>query len=442
MKKMNKKDEISEIILIGMNHKSAPVEVREQFYLDEQSIEDFQNEALKKGIDEIVYLSTCNRVEIYFAARHVHNAVQIILDLIERYSGIQKENFTDCLYKKYSRDAVSHLLYVASSLDSMVVGENEILMQIKQAYRDSVLKKHSGILLNRMFHQAFNTAKKVKTGTGISQNPLSIAYIATEQARAIFNNDFSTVRALLIGAGEMGELIVKYFTKNNISDITIANRSLQNAERIVEDVNKEAHVIPIEDLETVIPTVDIIITSVSSTDYILTAPMIRGVAEERGERPLFIIDIGVPRNVDPDVAAMANVHLYNIDDLKQISEENLKNRLKEVEVAKQIVNDDATQLFEWYEGLDLVPMIQKIRETFDSIREQEFEKYSRRKLKHLSDEDMLLVEELTKQIMSKILHNPIVAIKQNKLLNKDGYHCRESIREKTKVIEELFRQIK
>ncbi len=436
---MNKRDDISEIILLGLSHKTAPLEIREKFTFEDLTLKNFHERARKSGIDEIVYLATCNRVEIYFSARDLHRSVEKLTEILEDFTGLSRENFSQYIYKKYSREVVIHLLSVASSLDSMVIGENEILGQIKQAYRDSVLHKNSGILLNRLFHQAFNTSKKVRTCTGISQNPLSIAYIAVEQALARFGGDLSGRNALLIGAGEMGELILKYLTKNNIKDITIANRSLLNAETIVERINKNAHIIPLGEIASAADRVDIIITSVTCHDYLLSYKLIESIISRRNGQPLFIIDIAVPRNVDPDVVKIRDVTLYNIDDLKGIADKNLKNRMKEVEAAMDIVNSDANELIEWYEGLEMVPMIVHIQESFDKIRENEVSKYRRRQLKHLSEEEMQHIDDLTRQIISKILHNPIMAIKQNKALHVDGYHDKEDIKQKIKIIEELFK---
>lgn len=436
---MNKRDEVSEIILLGLSHKTAPLEIREKFTFDESALKKFHDRARKCGVDEIVYLATCNRVEMYFTAREVHRAVERLMELLAEFTGLSQEIYSPYIYKKYSREVVLHLLTVAASLDSMVIGENEILGQIKQAYRDSVLHKNSGILLNRLFHQSFNTAKKVRTNTGISQNPLSIAYIAVELAKDKFGGDLSGKKALLIGAGEMGELILKYLTKNDINEITIANRSLHNAETIVERINKKAHIVPLSEIAVTASGVDIIITSVTCHDYLLTYPMIRSISEARGGNPLFIIDIAVPRNVDPGVADIDNVILYNIDNLKEIADRNLENRLKEVTTAMDIVNHDANDLLEWYEGLEMVPMIVKMQESFDRIREDELSRFRRRQLKNLPEKEMQAVEDLTKQIISKILHNPIMAIKQNTALNIDGYHNKEDIKQKLKIIEEIFK---
>ncbi len=436
---MNKRDETSEIVVFGLSYKTAPLEIREKFTFNKESLTGFYDLVNECGINELVYLATCNRVEIYFTTGDPHRTVENLMELLEKFTGLSRDVFSQYIYRKYSHDVVLHLLTVASSLDSMVIGENEILGQIKQAYRDSVMHKNSGILLNRLFHQAFNTAKKVRTRTGIAQNPLSIAYIAVEQARGIFSGDLSNRRALLVGAGEMGELILKYLTKNSIMDIAISNRSLHNAEMVVERINKEARIIPISEIDGEASRVDIIITSVSCHDYLLTYETLKKITADRGGRPLCVIDIAVPRNVDPEAGNLEGLMLYNIDDLKSIADENMKNRLSEVEAALQIVHADASDLFEWYEGLEMVPMIVRMQQSFEKIREMEMEKYRKRRGKLISDEELNLVDELTRQIISKLLHNPIMAIKENKALQLHGYHTREAIKQKIQIIEELFR---
>ena len=432
-RKIEKKtNEIPEIVLVGLSHKSAPVDIREKFTLDEKIIPEFLEKAKKGAINEIVYLSTCNRMSVYFTAVDVHRAVNHIISLLEEYSGLQREMFENYLYRKYSRDAILHLLSVASSLDSMVVGENEIIGQVKQAYRASVDNKKTGILLNRLFHQAFNTAKKVMTETKISQNPLSIAFIAVERAKSVFG-DLSDKKTLLIGAGEMGELILKYFTKSSVREITIANRSLHNAEKIVNEINREAHVIPLDDIELAAVDADIIITSISCQNHVLGYDLLKRISEKRDEQ-LFLIDIAVPRNIDPSAAELSRITLFNIDDLKQISDENMKNRLGEIEMASRIVNSDATEFFTWYEGLEVVPIINKLQKKFDEVRINELKRYRQKKLKHLSETDFAFVENLTEQIMTKTLHNPIMALKRYQTSRSNSHLDLESI------IEELFKK--
>ena len=436
---MNRRDEISDILLIGMSHKTAPIEVREHFTFEESELDRFYERAGRCGIDEVVYVSTCNRVEIYYTAKDPVRASERLNHLLEEMAGLNREVFEQYVYRKSGRDAVMHLLTVACSLDSMVIGETEILGQLKQAYRDSVHRGGSGLLLNRLFHQSFNTAKKVRTHTGIAQNPLSIAYIAVEKGKSLFGGEIQGRRALLVGAGEMGELILKYLTKNGIGEIIIANRTITRAEAVAERINCRAKIVPLDQIAPTTVDADIVITSVTSHECIISYDTALEISRRRGGRPLFIIDIAVPRNVDPAVAGIEGMHLCNIDDLKNIADENLASRLCEVDAAMRIVQVDATELVEWYEGLEMVPLIVRLQESFNRIRERELDKYRRRGLKHLSEEEFAVVDELTKQIVSKILHNPIIAIKEHRMQGREGYHDRDAIREKIAIIEELFR---
>jgi glutamyl-tRNA reductase len=426
-----------DILLVGMSHKTAPVDLRECFSLEGDRAAEFIDRACGAGIGEVVFISTCNRVEVYAASEDVNASAAKIIELLEHFSGLKKESFEGVIYKKYSRDAVIHLLTVTSSLDSMVVGENEILGQMKKAYSSSVQQKASGMVLNRLFHQAFKTAKRVRTETEIARNPLSIAYISVELAGKIFEN-LSEKKAMLIGAGEMGELILKYFTKYRINEITIANRSLHNAQRIAADINREAHIIPLDDIASGSAGSDIIISSAASKEFIIGVDSAKAIVRKRGREPLFIIDISVPRNIDPEVGKLNNVYLYNIDDLKTIADENLRGRLNEVDIAKSMIESDAGEFYEWYEGLIIVPAIVRMQDRLDVIRKNELEKYRKRKLKHLKEEDFKIVEDLTKQIMTKTLHNPIMHLKKYRAGNRQN--DRESMDETARLIEELFKE--
>ena len=438
-----KQEEINEIALIGLNHITASVEMREIFSLSEDDVSMILTRSDTHGISEIVCVSTCNRVEIYFASSNIYDSVDTVISILEDISSLPKKKFESIIYKKYAKDAVQHLLTVTSSLDSMVIGENEILGQIKDSYRQSVNEKRVGAVLNRLFHQAFNTAKRVRTETEISKNPLSVAYIATELAKNIFE-DISKRKALLIGAGEMGELILKYLTKYNISDITIANRSFHNAEKIAKEINRETNIIPLEDIEATVPNADIIISSVSPPNYIISYEMAKSsLRKKRGNSPTFLIDIAVPRSIDPKIAKLDKMFLYNIDDLKSIADENLKSRLKEVELAKRLIELDTEDYYKWYNGLSVVPAIIKIQDRFNEIRTHELNKYRRRKLKHISDDDFKIIEDLTNQIMTKTLHNPITYLKGcleegKREIDDKIDNIVDDIIEKKKIIEDLF----
>ena len=236
----------------------------------------------------------------------------------------------------------------------------------------------------------------------------------------------------------MGELILKYLTKYNISEVIIANRSFHNAERIANNINIEARIIPLDDIRTASSDVDIIISSVFAPDYIITHGTARGIIKRRRNQPLFMIDIAVPRSIEPEICSINNIFLYNIDDLKSIADENLKSRLKEVELAKRLIESDTEEFYEWYEGLAVVPIIVNIQNKFDEIRTNELDRYKRRKLKHLPEEDFKIIEELTNQIMKKTLHNPIMYLKSHQTSSKEEGKKKESIREKIKIIEDLF----
>jgi glutamyl-tRNA reductase len=436
---MNKPDNVNKILLLGLSYKATPIEIREKFSFDENALKKFYRQIKKIGIDEVVYLATCNRVEIYFTSSSYHSSIDGLKKLLEEMTGLSIEFFSRYLYIKRSKHVMRHLLTVASSLDSMVIGENEILGQVKKAYHNSVFNKNNGILLNRLFHQAFNTAKKVKSRTAISQNLLSVASIAVDKVLACFNGDISTRDALLIGAGEMSDLILKYLVKNNIRGISIANRSLDNAQGIAECTGVDAEIIPLNEIENAAGKIDIIITSVVYRGYLLSQKMMESISAKRKGRPLFIIDIAVPRNVDPDAASVKGITLLNIDDLKDISDENLKCRLDAVNLAMNIIRDDVNELFKWYEGLEIVPMILSMRDSLEKIRGKELSKYRKRALKHLSDEDFLVIENLSMEIITKILLIPIKAIKQNKALKLNGYHDQETFKKKIRIIEDLFK---
>ncbi|HOO72774.1 MAG TPA: glutamyl-tRNA reductase [Spirochaetota bacterium] len=438
VKKNINRGEAAEIQVLGLSHKTAPVELREKFALTAENIPEFLYRARCAGITEILYLSTCNRVEIYYTATDMERGSAALWGLLKELSGRHAGDVQEYFYARTARDAVKHCLAVASSLDSMVIGENEILGQFKEAYRIAAESGNTGVVLNRLFHHAFHCAKKVKTDTDIARNPLSIAYIACEQAKKVFD-DLSSKTALLIGAGEMGELILKYFTKYEIREIIVANRTRCNAERIVEELNTRADIISLDELSRGLVQADIVISTASSPDFIITGEMMKELGRKRKGRPLFVIDIAVPRNIDPEVISLNDVFLFNIDDLKKIADENLKSRLGEVDRARDIIESSTNDFMQWYEELEIVPVIESIRNTFNTIRDREVNKYRRRKLKHLSDEDFRVIDELTRQIMTKTLHNPIMALKGYQASIRQGDFDCEDLREKTRMIKELFR---
>ncbi len=424
------------LILIGLSHKTAPVETRELLSLPATQLPAFYERLTETGVDESVYVSTCNRVEVYMTAEDRESAVETIKKLMEFYTKLPHEQFMSSVYAYYGIDAVRHLLSVTSSLDSMVVGENEITGQIKESYKKAVDNGTTGVIMNKLFHRAFNTAKRVRTETDISKNPLSIASIAVEQARKIFP-DLSKRSALLIGAGEMGELILKYLVKENLQRIVIANRTVENADRICSEIGYDAEIIPLVKVDQAISEVDIVISSVTAPHHVITARETRELMLDRKDKPLFIIDIAVPRNVEPAVEEISNIYLYNVDSLKEIAENNRRNREQEMARAEKIIDEDVVEFSTWYDEHCLAPTITALKNKFDEIRLNEIEKFRTKKMKHFTEKDLELVEELTAQIMKKTLHNPIINLKKCSNSCSDG-SSEENLLKNAKFVEDLF----
>lgn len=431
-----KKINLNNLIILGLNHKTAPVETRELFSLPASQLSAFYERLSEAGVEESVYVSTCNRVEIYMTAEDTESAVDTIKRIMEFYTKLPHEQFMSSVYSKYGEEAVKHLLSVTSSLDSMVLGENEITGQIKESYRKAVEHGATGNIMNRLFHRAFNTSKRVRSETEICKNPLSIASIAVEQARSIFP-DLSEKQALLIGAGEMGELILKYLVKENLHKIILANRTVDNARRICREINYDAEIISLTKVDRALMDVDIVITSVTAPHHVISAADIKNIMHERNGKPVFLIDIAVPRNIDPSVTETENVYLYNVDNLKDIAENNRKERMKEIGKASVIIEEETRDFSNWHDELSIAPTISVIKNKFNEIRENELGKYRNRKMKHLSEEDFRLVEEITCQIMNKTLHNPIINLKRHSNC-EEGEFSEEFLKMNTKFLEDLF----
>ncbi|MCL1865300.1 MAG: glutamyl-tRNA reductase [Spirochaetes bacterium] len=423
------------LIVIGLNHKTAPVETRELFSLPQTQLSAFYDRLSEAGAHESVYVSTCNRVEVYMTAEDSESVVENIKRLMEYYTKFPHEQFMSSVYAKFGIDAVKHLFSVSSSLDSMVIGENEIVGQIKESYRRAVECGTTGIIMNRLFHRAFATSKRVRTKTDISKNPLSIASIAVEKAKSIFS-DISSRSALLIGAGEMGELILKYLVKENLRKIIIANRTIESAERICMDIDYKAEIINITRIDQALSDVDIVISSVTAPHHVITGSDIKNIMFEREGKPICLIDIAVPRNIEPSVTETENVYLYNIDNLKSIADTNMRGRMKEIEKANSIIDEDIDEFISRNDELLITPTIAVIKNKFNEIRENELKKYKNKKLKHLSDNDFRLIEELTFQIMNKTLHNPIMNLK--KQISGSSESESDELKMNTKFLEDIF----
>jgi glutamyl-tRNA reductase len=397
------------IVDIGMNHETAPVEVRELLSLGKEELDKAAGDIQAiKTIKESIVLSTCNRVEVLFTSEREQEARESIIGFFSQLSGITRDELEPLLYIYNDQEAIRHIFRVGASLDSMIVGEPQILGQLKDAYRIAVDHKSSSVTLNRLMHRTFSLAKKIRTNTGIAGSPVSISFAAVELAKKIFG-DLKGKGVLLIGAGEMAELAAAYLLNNKIAQIRIANRTFGRAVELAEQLRGMA--ISFDEIEAHLLEVDIVITSTASPEPIISFDQIRKIMKGRKNRPLFFIDIAVPRNVESRVNEIGNVFVYDIDDLKGIIDDNMSKRRAEAVKAERMVDEEVIKFTEWLRTLDVVPTIRDLQEKCESIYLAEIEK-TLSNLKGLTAEQKRGLERMAKSITKKLLNDPIVFLKR------------------------------
>lgn len=397
------------IVLIGMNHKTAPLEIRERLPLSSRNNVHPLLEMIKiPQIKEAFYLSTCNRVEALASAVDAKAVVERLKEFIFPHGDLTSEEMARCLYVYFDHEAVRHLFRVASSIDSLVMGEPQILGQVKEAYRQAAELRTTGVILNRVVHHAFRVAKRVRTETEIAGNAVSVSFAAVELAKKIFGA-LKGKTVLLIGAGEMSELAARHLIKYGVDRILIANRTYTRALEMARDFH--AGVIEFDRLGEGLRDADIVISSTGAPGYVINAEMVAAALHRRKSRLLFLIDIAVPRDIDPAAGNIDNVYLYNIDNLQEIVDENLNNRRREAEKAEAIIEEEALKYREWFGTLKVVPTIVSLREKVEGIITGELGR-SLSWMRNLSPEQRKNVEILTSSILNKVLHDPIAALKE------------------------------
>lgn len=396
-----------DIYLIGLNHRTAGVEVRERFALTDCKVLEQGVITLDDVVCEALILSTCNRVEIV-AVGEGPGVTERVLDCWAAARGQRREDLAPYVYIHKGSEAIRHLFSVASSLDSMVLGEPQILGQLKDAYRKAVERNTTRVILNRLLHKAFSVAKRVRTETAVASSAVSISYAAVELAKRIFG-DMAQYQAMLIGAGEMAELAATHLLNAGLKRIIVANRTYERGRELAKQFNGEA--IPFDNLFDRLADVDIVISSTGAHEAVIRAKDIKEVLRRRKHRPMFFIDIAVPRDIDPDVNNLDNVYLYDIDDLKEVVEENLAQRQHEASKARAIVDDETEAFGQWLRSLDLQPTIVDIIRRSERIARDEME----RTLKRLGTDDEATrdaLEALLRSVIRKMNHEPITFLKR------------------------------
>ena len=401
-----------QIVIVGLNHRSAPIDVRESVAFENSYVAD----ALARlhgypSILEGVILSTCNRVEVIAAAADEKSALSEITSFLaaqkaQRHAGA----LDDHIYTYRDAEAVRHLFRVAASLDSMVIGEPQILGQLKQYYDTAQRAGTVGAVLHRLFHRSFSVAKRVRSETGIGSGAVSVSSVAVDLAKRIFDR-FDDKTVMLIGAGKMGDLMARHLQSVGVKTLMVTNRTFERALAIAENI--QGNPIRFEDFVRYLAMCDLVIGCAGAPEILIDASTVEKVLRERKHKTMFFLDIGDRRNFDPLINDLDNVYLYNIDDLKSVAAENLQERASEAEKAEEIVRDEVQGFVRWLASLEQVPTITALRQRFEEIRQREIEKSLGGNLKDLSAEQRLAVQEMTMAMVNKMLHGPISQLKKN-----------------------------
>ncbi|HEB71199.1 MAG TPA: glutamyl-tRNA reductase [Nitrospirae bacterium] len=406
------------LIVLGINHKTAPVEIREKLSISEhligESIHILEDKAPE--IKEKVILSTCNRMEIYARVTDITKGVESLKSFLCGYHEIDRETLDKSAYLLVLEEAVEHLFKVTSSLDSMIVGEPQILGQVKGAYSAAREFEATGAVLNRLFEQSFTVAKRVRTETGIAENAVSVSFAAVELAKKIFG-DLSDKTTLLIGAGEMIELAVKHLVAQGVDTVLVSNRTYDRAVELATKFNGEA--VKFDSLHEELKRCDIVISSTGAPHFVVRKELAAEVIAERHNRPMFFIDIAVPRDIEPSVNEIDNCYVYDIDDLRNVVEANMAEREREAERAEEIISKEVTEFFTWLDHLEVAPAITDLRKVMEEMRQKEVDKATSR-MPNLSEKDRETIEKMTSAIINKAIHSPIVNLKK-KAESKDGH---------------------
>ena len=396
------------LIVVGLNHKTAPVALRERLAFAATEIAPALTRLLAlECIHEGLLLSTCNRVEFYGVCGDPEGAIAVVSQWLAAHHNIEPDTLYPHLYSYDGTDAVGHGFRVSASLDSLVVGETQILGQMKEAYRVAVEAGTSGTILNKFFHLAFKTAKRIRTDTGIARHPVSIASVAVTLARKIFGRLEGHV-CLLLGAGEMCELAARHLVSHGVT-ILVANRTLSRAQHLAETFNGQAF--PLEELDKILYLADIVVASTGSPTPLVRPSMVRAALKQRRQRPQFYIDIAVPRDLDPEIGDVDNAFLYDIDDLSKIVVGNKKDRGQEMVVAESIIIEAIPGFSQWLDTLKVVPTLVALRRKLETIRDQELAK-SMAGWPDLTPETQKRLDSLGRLLVNKILHSPLSQLRR------------------------------
>lgn len=403
-----------QINLVGLNHRSAPVTIREKAAIITRRLRD-SLEMLRSFVPGGVILSTCNRTEVYTVAGSDNQTATVSLNFLQDYLDIAHHTLRLYTYSLEGKTAVEHLFHVTCGLDSMVIGEYEVLGQVRQALEAAEEAGMVNLPLRRLFQSAIRTGRRVREETEISKNALSVSSVAIELASEALG-DLADCKMLVIGAGEAGRLAARAAKERGTSQIIVASRTLERASKLAAELGGLP--INMSSLEKELPACDLVVTCAGAPHYVVDIPSVEAAMKQRPESPLVIIDIAVPRNVTPAVAQINNVLLYNIDDLTIISELNRKQREGGIEKAGEIIAAEIKEFFSWWQELEVRPVVSALMKKAEEIRRSHLNR-TLKKLPALSEEELYSLEMMTRAIVAKILKEPINSLKANGHHNLD-----------------------
>ena len=395
------------LAVVGVNHRTAPLGVLEQLAVVGADLEG-ADKRLAARTGQAVVLHTCNRTEFYTLAEDTRQAEEAAAEFLEEKYGISYASLVPYTYSYYHTDAVRHLFRVTCSLDSMILGESEVLGQVRDAFGAAVAAKSASTPITRVFHQALRVGKRARHETAIGQNALSVSYAFVELARRTLG-DLTGAKALVVGAGEAGRLASVALRNVGVEHLTVMNRTPDRAVELAGELDG-AHVLPLDDLEGALGEVDIVIACTGSPHYMITQEAVSHAIVDREERPLFLLDVAVPRDVDPAIKDLSSVYLADINDLDAVAEVNRQRRQHEAERVEHIVEDEVRRFQTWWDALRVVPTLVDLRSQAETLRQRELARALRR-LQHLSTEDQDTIASLSKALVNKLLHNPVTRLK-------------------------------
>ncbi|QAY68281.1 glutamyl-tRNA reductase [Paenibacillus protaetiae] len=397
------------IMVVGLNYRTAPVEVRERFTFSEQDLPEALRQLKQStGVMECVIVATCNRTELYVVVDRHHMCGHYIRSFMESWFHLPRQQFTNHLYMYEDHDAIKHLFRVASGLDSMVIGETQILGQVKDAFQLAQQHKMTGTLFNMLFKQAVTVAKRAHTETAIGELAVSVSYAAVELGKRIFGA-FHKKTVMLLGAGETSELTAKHLVANGATNVIVGNRTYERAATLAQQLNGQAF--GLNEAGSRLSDVDIIISSTGASGYVLTKDEVAAAMQRRKSKPLYLIDIAVPRDLDPAIAEVDNVFLYDIDDLEGIVETNLELRRKEAAKIETMIKKEMDAFDSWYKTLGVVPLIRALQTKAEEIHEETLHSLTN-KLPDLGEHELKVIRKLTKSIVNQMMQDPILRIKE------------------------------